>query len=131
GPVSSWSNQDVSVGGTSSGWRSFTFEIAHRTVWNPRDKAPDAVLSSANTVVVSTGSDGNQYVRGTVGRRAGDFVIRYTVGSGNSYVLMGVATPATSLTSSPSGGGKIGYRTSTPDGGSPDGRFYTADGSYT
>lgn len=129
--VAAWSEQSVNVGGTSSGWRSHTFEIVERTVWNPRDKAPDAVLSSANTVVVSTGSSGNQYARGTVGRRDGDFVIRYIVGSGNSYALMGVATPTVSLTTSPSGGGKIGYRTSTPDGGSPDGRFYFADGSYT
>jgi hypothetical protein len=95
GGVSSWSSQNASVGGTSSGWRSFVFEIIEgRVTLNPNDKEATASLSNANLTQTSTGD--NSGVRAThpiIGKK----VFEFTINSSALIQVMGVIGAADAM----------------------------------
>lgn len=79
GTASSWSTQSVSVGGTSSGWRSYAFEIVETTTWSTWDKNSRITLSGSNlTATMSSAPADTSSVRATLGRSSGKYVFKVT-----------------------------------------------------
>lgn len=108
GVVGAWSNQNVSAGGTASGYRTTLVELYEidttvASTLNPSDKSATVNLSGGNLVATSVTSAVDKGVRGTTPRCAGRWGFAVTVNtmaSGNDMGV-GAATKDFSLSSDP------------------------------
>ena len=81
GGVTSWTSTNVSVGGTASGWISYTVEITEAPAgsWSATDKGAGIVLSNNNlTAGISTTLGADQTGRGTTSYSTGKYYFEIT-----------------------------------------------------